>query len=108
MTPLHTEEHVGFTIEYHQDTDAGDPREEFGEDCGEADVRAWEAGEVFGFVILDDSKRHVDSCWGFYDWKHVQENAREEAEVWRAHLSERRVAAIRGAFALGSGAEGVL
>ena len=61
MKPIHTEKHAGFTIEYYPDLDARDPREEF-DAGGEEEVRAWEAGEVFGFVINDDRGRHLDSC----------------------------------------------
>ena len=107
MRPIHTEERAGFTIEYHPDTDAGDPREEF-DAWGEDEVRAWEAGEVFGFVLKDATGRHLDSCWGFYGWYWCLQAGREAAEWFRADLGERRAAAIRGAFALGSGAEGVL
>ena len=107
MKPIHTEEHAGFTIEYYPDLDARDPREEF-DAWGEDDVRAWEEGEVFGFIIRGEGNDHVDSCWGFYGWKHCQADARGQAEWFRADLGRKRTAAIRGAFAVGSGAVGVL
>ena len=31
------------------------------------------SGEVYGCIIEDDNGKTVDSCWGFYGYKHAQE-----------------------------------
>lgn len=59
---------------------------------GIAEIRAWEAGEVYGYVIERETKwsrvtdddriderrttwEVIDSCWGFIGWDHVAETA---------------------------------
>lgn len=37
---------------------------------------AYLSGEVYGYRILDDDDNEVDSCWGFYGYKHVEDDAK--------------------------------
>ena len=72
----------------YYDTDAEDPRKAF-DFYSEAEVQAWEAGEVFGWTILDRTGEVVDSCWGFYGYEFAEEEAKRAAEyVHRATFAK--------------------
>jgi hypothetical protein len=34
-------------------------------------------GEVYGYIIEDESGNHVDSCWGFYGYEYCEQTAKE-------------------------------
>jgi hypothetical protein len=38
------------------------------------------SGDVWGFVIEDAARDHIDSCWGFYGWDYALEEARSAAK----------------------------
>lgn len=68
----------GRVVEIHYDSGAQDPRKAF-DNYSEAEVQAWRAGEVYGFVAYTPETcptckqgvhKDEDDCWGFYgDWK---------------------------------------
>ena len=54
----------------------------------EAEVDTYDqylSGQVYGYVIEDTHGDRVDSCWGFYGWDYVKEEARSVA----AHYAEK-------------------
>ncbi len=47
----------------------------------EAEVEEYDQymrGDVYGYVIEDGSGNHVDSCWGFYGFKTVRQEASDQ------------------------------
>ena len=45
----------------------------------------WANGEVRGFMALDKDGEDIDSCWGFYDEKHMLEEAKSNIDY---HIKE--------------------
>jgi hypothetical protein len=46
----------------------------------ETEVKTYDqylTGDVWGYVIEDDSGEHVDSCWGFFGHDHCEKEAEE-------------------------------
>jgi hypothetical protein len=39
-------------------------------------------GEVYGYIIEDEDGQTLDSCWGFYGWDEVKQQAEESAEYF--------------------------
>lgn len=37
----------------------------------------WIRGDIFGFVVIDENHKQVDSCWGFYSLDDAKEEAIE-------------------------------
>lgn len=79
--PIETFEHAGRIVKIYYDTDSGDPRLEWDVDVSDDDpcVIAWQNGEVYGYVIEDHEGNGLDSCWGFYGWDAVIEEAKDTA-----------------------------
>jgi hypothetical protein len=96
------EERDGFRLRLVVDEDAGNPVDEYGvANVSDAEVEAWRAGEVFGYVIERQTTwaqvdppvtgvdtvqmqtwEQVESVWGFYGRQWAEESAREAfAEV---------------------------
>lgn len=47
-------------------------------------------GEVYGFVIEDEDGEHVDSCWGFYGFEYVKQEAEAAAKAEAEHRAKQR------------------
>lgn len=67
--------------------------------------RAWAAGEVYGWSVLDPSGYLVDSVWGFYGWDANHEYMRQEAVGAATHDAQKRIDAANTA---GAGFVGIL
>jgi hypothetical protein len=37
-------------------------------------------GDIYGYVVEDEDGRHLDSCWGFYEYDYVIEQAKKAAD----------------------------
>jgi len=61
-----TELERGGRLDILHDGHAGDPVIEWGADVDAPEVAAWKAGDVYGWMLLDDDGDIVDSCWGYY------------------------------------------
>lgn len=51
--------------------------------CLEAEVKEYDqylTGDVWGYVIEDESGTHLDSCWGFYGHEYAEEEGRAAAQ----------------------------
>lgn len=72
---------------------------------GISDLRAWENGEVFGFIVQErvtwsapprtemHTWEEIDSCWGFVGYEHVRTQARE-SYAWE--LNKRTTSPVPG------------
>lgn len=74
----------------------GAPRSSHAEQCRAAGKLwgAWAWGDVYGYIIADDSDDHLDACWGFYGSDFVEsgleEAAKEAADSIIAHRAKAR------------------
>lgn len=78
---------VSVTLYYDQD--AFDPREQF-DYWSEEDVKAWEEGDVYSFLI-NYHDGELDSLSGLYGWEYAQEQALEGLDhAWERYEDDSR------------------
>jgi len=46
----------------------------------------WLTGDCWGYVIEDQDGSHIDSCWGFYGRKHVEQEANSQLAYFTKKL----------------------
>lgn len=57
--------------------------------------RAYVEGDVYGFVVTDEEGEEIDSCWGYYGDKDVDEQTKECRDTIDNYLAKREEDRIR-------------
>lgn len=45
-------------------------------------------GDVWGFIVEDESGEHLDSCWGFYGEEYCRQEGEDALKWWETHIKE--------------------
>jgi hypothetical protein len=91
---VETFKRYGITARVFYDTDPMHPSE-WTDDPDPADLKMFDEGDTYGYVIESEQDGDLDSCWGFYGYDYAIEQTVEAMEWHISEIQKRRQRHLR-------------